>query len=239
MEDIHDIKPLLIVDFPYVIFITIVIIVILLISLIAFQLYRYFKKPQQTKPAYSLQPSPGEIALIELNELEQAEFIQNNQSRIFYYKLSHIVRKFFQSHHKINASALTYHEFNKWIKNEHESLWSQFSFPEIFLNSMNAKFAKKSILTHDMESDLQIAKEIIYVDSVEKYLLTLKGFCKDFNLKTKLFKIIEITPDKRIKHIRKLVDNLQNEGASPELLEAITYLKTDYISNKFKRFVQN
>ncbi len=116
MQDIHDIRPPIQVGFdPMLIKIVLMVLVgIILLVLLFFLIKKYFKKRKQPKDLKYLPApiAPYETALKELELLSQTRILD---ARLFYFKLTAVLKKYIGRSYEINAVEMTSQEFIRGI----------------------------------------------------------------------------------------------------------------------------
>ena len=168
MKDIHDIRPPVFAGFDPGI-IDILLIILALVAIVAFiwiifNLYKkrsLFKKNKNTL----LLPSPLPAEEIALQELKLITDLMEKNRRLFYFKLTAILKNYISKKFSINAREMTSQELIKSInvldiKSSFFILISKF-----FKFSDNIKYAAMPASTQEVKEDFNLIKEFIKTTS--------------------------------------------------------------------------
>jgi len=163
MQDIHDIKPLMSVDFPWVSFIIALLIMlgglVLLTWLIA-KLLKRRKKPMTEVPlAKVVKPegSPRKQALKALKALRK----QNLPPERFYVQLEKILKVFLADLHEEPVRSYTSQEVILYLQMHAHIPIDEFDIAHLFQRGQSAKFAAEQISAQKMQDDISHAENFV------------------------------------------------------------------------------
>ena len=164
MKDIHDIRPPVFAGFdPGIIDILLIVVSIILIIILIWFLFRlyknraFFKKNKNTL----LLPAPLPAEEIALKELNMIVNLMENKRKLFYFKLTAILKKYISKKFIINAQEMTSQELLKSIKTldiKSEFIFKVSSFLEF---SDNIKYAAMPASILEVEKDFSLIKQFI------------------------------------------------------------------------------
>lgn len=172
---LKDIKPPIDIPFDYVL-LYFVLAILLLIIVAAYMGYKAWKKKKEKGYIFSppARPRPAhEIALTELKELYGSDLLDKKEYKIFYSRLSEILRKYLEGRYFINALEETTFEIMIDIKN-HLQEAHQKMLLKILQQSDLVKFAKyipdEVTINLNKEDSINFVDQtkIIYVDENEQ-----------------------------------------------------------------------
>ncbi len=169
MKDIHDIRPPVFVGFdPNLINILLIVLCLIALGLLVWFLFRLYKKrvfKKENKNILYL-PPPLPADTIALNELAVIADLMETDRRVFYFKLTAILKKYISKKFDIHALEMTSQELIKTIKAldiEHALLDRTSSFLNF---SDNIKYAAMPASTKEVEQDLSLIKN--FIDTTSK-----------------------------------------------------------------------
>jgi len=145
------------------------IIIALLIILLAYFLIKYFsrKKIKEEKPIIIPKEEAHIIALKELELLKEEKLWQNDRIKLYYTKLTNILRKYIENRYKISALEQTSLEIIHSLKQENEITKDDISKLKGILSIADiAKFAKVKPLAN--ENDKCLKDAFLFVESTKK-----------------------------------------------------------------------
>ncbi len=163
MQDIHDLKPLMSVDFPWLSFIIALLVMIgglvLLTWLVAKLLKRRKAKPTDEPAAKVVRPegSPRKDALKAIKALKK----QSLPPERFYVQLEKIVKTFLADLHHEPLRSATSQEFILYLQMHAHIPLDELDIAPIFQRGQQAKFAAEQISIQDMSTDLERAEAFI------------------------------------------------------------------------------
>ncbi len=164
MNDIHDIQPPVFVGFnPTTLDILLIVAGMALICLLLWFLFRLYKKgffQKKNKKALLLPPPlpPEEIAATELKSILE---LMDKDRRLFYFRLTAILKRYINRRFKLNAMEMTSQELIRSINtlNLGSDLLLQIS--EFLKFSDNIKYAAMPALKKEVEKDFNKVKNFI------------------------------------------------------------------------------
>lgn len=157
MTDIHDIKPLEPLGANPLLFLYILIAVAVLALFIILFLVWKKRRKQQTEDEVAVLP-PEEIARLALNDLADMKL---EDGRIFYFRLSAILRGYIEARHDINALEMTSEEFLPEIENLGIDRESQQNLRELVRSTDPVKFAGQAAIGTQMQHDMAFVRDYI------------------------------------------------------------------------------
>lgn len=163
MQDIHDIKPLMSVDFPW--FSVIVALCLMLGSIVLFawllrQLFKRLAAWRERDPAESAEESsPRKWALKELKALKSRQL----EPARFYLQLEKILKTFLEKLHQQPFTSYTSQQFVAFLQaHAHtENLIDDLQLGQLLLRSQQAKFAGQLISSSEMQQDWEHAQAFV------------------------------------------------------------------------------
>ncbi len=165
MQDIHDIKPPIPVDIESDIFTFIIALVVVLFSLITgYFLFRYIKKRLNKKRDRNgmLLSSPSPANEAALKELATISDLMMTEPRLYYFRLTAVVKHFIGKVFCINAPEMTTQEIIVLINTLAIEKTIVEPLKEFFLSSSMVKYAAVIPQIEQMRSDEQFIKKFIY-----------------------------------------------------------------------------
>ena len=166
MEDIHGLKPLMEMDFPWLSLITFGLLLLLALSGIGAVLWKLFKhkKPKvvSTSPIKVKPPAdPQEQALKALAKLKP----QASDPESFYIKLEHILRTYLSAHYQLGITSYTGSELSQFFQNQSYNRNVKTHHLNPLLQALNhgeqAKFAKQSLTETLQATDRQAVQDFV------------------------------------------------------------------------------
>lgn len=156
MQDIHEIKPLLGVPFPWLAASMLGLILVAL-GILAFWLWRQIRQGQRIKPVVPKPSkpklSPRERALKALKLLQP----ERQSPGEFYLQLERILRSFLEELHEQPVTGYTSQEVVLLLQQSPQQPLQEFGLDRLLLRGQQAKFAASSIAPADRQLDLQNA----------------------------------------------------------------------------------
>ncbi len=159
-EGLRDVKAP--VSFPSNYLLLVTILIILLIGCIL-ALIRFLKAKQAKVEELPIDTRLAwEIAFEELEQLEKSSLLDEGQFKVYYSRLSDIVRKYFENQFTIKAPEMTTEEFLWSLKELHEFTAAQKDALKNFLNSCDiVKFAKYIPGIEEGKESFQLAWRLV------------------------------------------------------------------------------
>jgi hypothetical protein len=166
MEDIHDIKPLLSVDFPWLSALVALGLMMGLILLGAWLIRRLLRrKPQKatvTMPAAVPKTNARDQALRALNALRP----DPAQTGPFYLQLERVLKEFLEHLNQAPVTGYTSSQLLTFLQQQAHPSLQEAQIEQLLMHGQQAKFASLSLSTEQMQQDLERA-----VRFVKKYTL--------------------------------------------------------------------
>ncbi|MBF0112138.1 MAG: hypothetical protein HQK74_05335 [Desulfamplus sp.] len=164
MEDIHDIKPPMLIGIDPAIFKIIIALIIILLLLIGlYFLFCYIKKRlnKKGKEKILLLPPPPPADKVALKELDLIADLMVKEPRLYYFRLTAVVKIFIGKMFNINAPEMTTQEIIAAINTL--SIDKSMIAPtrEFFLSSSMVKYAGVLPTIEQMKSDEDFVKKFI------------------------------------------------------------------------------
>lgn len=167
MNDIHDIKPLLSADFPWLLAIAVFGMLLGLLWLGFWLLRRWRNRKKNPRPA---QPAPKlnhrELALRALKKIRP----DPQHPGQFYLQLERILKEFLEGLHQQPVTGFTASELTRFmqtqIQAQNQASVTEARLEQLLLNGQIAKFAGGSLTPEQMQQDLERA-----IGFVKKYTL--------------------------------------------------------------------
>ncbi|PIQ23837.1 hypothetical protein COW36_13430 [bacterium (Candidatus Blackallbacteria) CG17_big_fil_post_rev_8_21_14_2_50_48_46] len=167
MEDIHEIKPLMNLDFPWLPFLATLSLMIGLILLAAWILLRILrgrKAPESDEAHEENIKEPQTVrdeALAALEKLANSNWIRQEQSKLFYLELEAIFKHFLEGLHLQAVSSFTDQELKDFLKQLPQVSWENSGFETLLNRSLMARFAKGQVSGQAMQNDLENLRKFI------------------------------------------------------------------------------
>jgi hypothetical protein len=157
MTDIHDIKPLQILGTdPRLFLYALIAAGVLALCIILFLIWRKRRKQQTEEDA--IPRPPEEIALAALGDLADMTL---EDGRIFYFRLSAILRRYIEARYRIHALEMTSEEFLPVIEKLGSDRKIQQDLRELIRSTDPVKFAGQPALNTKMQDDMAFARDYI------------------------------------------------------------------------------
>ena len=118
---------------------------------------KYFKRTPQQEEDKVVKIPPHEKALDELNKLKEDKLWQAGQSKLYFTRLTDILREYLDSRFAINAMEMTSTEILKSLRANKETKLVEKNMKQILEVADFVKFAKMSPLPEDNESAMRNA----------------------------------------------------------------------------------
>jgi len=159
MTDIHDIKPLENPQFDYkkIVYPVSIGLVILLIGFILYYFIKNRKSKTIPEPLIADLP-PDELALQQLKALENNE---NHEGRLFYFRLSAILREYIKGRYGINATEMTTEELVPKIDEQELNRRLKTELRTLLHSADPIKFAGDFADRDRMKRDLEFVREFV------------------------------------------------------------------------------
>ena len=154
------------------------IIIIILSILLLFFLIKYFrrKKPKEEKAIYIPKEEAHIIALRELNQLKEEKLWQNDRVKLYYIKLTDILRKYIENRYKISALEQTSYEIIDSLKSETAIEETNIAKLKTILSLADmVKFAKAKPLPNENDKCLKDTFAFVEETKKEKNIETPKN----------------------------------------------------------------
>ncbi|MBF0259548.1 MAG: hypothetical protein HQK62_12030 [Desulfamplus sp.] len=167
MQDIHDIKPPVQVGIDPVIFkIAFAILAVILLAVAGYLLFRYIKKRmnKNTKDNMPLLPPPLPADQAALRELYAISDLMLTEPRLYYFRLTALLKTFVGKIFTINAPEMTTQEIITALNTLDIEKEIKGSAREFFLSSSMIKYAAVTPAMETMKSDERFVK--IFIGSV-------------------------------------------------------------------------
>ncbi|MGV3523953.1 MAG: DUF4381 family protein [Candidatus Sericytochromatia bacterium] len=156
MQDIHELKPLLGVPFPWLA-VSMLGLLVLVLGGLAFWVWRRWRQKKQgqpTRPAPSKPKlSPRERGLKALKLLQP----ERQSPGEFYLQLERILRGFLEELHEQPVTGYTSQEVVQLLQQSPQQPLQEFGLDRLLLRGQQAKFAASSIAPAERQQDLQNA----------------------------------------------------------------------------------
>lgn len=167
MQDIHDLKPLMSIAFPWLSFLIVLCILLGLLLLSGWLLWRFIRKhraitePQEDPPEVLLpEKKPREQALDDLNGL----LARSLPVPLYYQTLESILKTFLEALHREPITGFTTAQVLAYLKTHGYPSLDEFQVKALFQHSQQAKFAGYEISEAFQKQDFEAA-----VDFVQRY----------------------------------------------------------------------
>lgn len=156
MQDIHEIKPLLGVPFPWLA-VSALVLMLLAVGGLAFWLWRRWRQNKQRQPMRSA-PSPSRLSPRERG-LKALKLLQPERQSPgeFYLQLERILRSFLEELHEQPVTGFTSQEVVQLLQQSPQQPLQEFGLDRLLLRGQQAKFAASSIAPAERQQDLQNA----------------------------------------------------------------------------------
>ncbi|MBF0235421.1 MAG: hypothetical protein HQK65_20655 [Desulfamplus sp.] len=167
MQDIHDIKPPVQVGIDPVIFkIAFAILAVILLAVAGYLLFRYIKKRmnKNTKDNMPLLPPPLPADQAALRELYAISDLMLTEPRLYYFRLTALLKTFVGKIFTINAPEMTTQEIITALNTLDIEKAMTRAAKEFFLSSSMVKYAAVTPEMENMKSDEKFVKS--FIDSV-------------------------------------------------------------------------
>lgn len=169
-EDIHPLKPLQTVDFPWAMLLGGLLLAVVLSLGVWWWVKHWLKRQQPELPETMVSQSlPVTTALdVALKELDALETdILRQDCTVFYFRLEHILRQYLESTRMYPATALTQTELQLWLKQQRHLLWAPERLQPMLQHSLMAKFARQPYDTAVLQQDRELVRVSLIADARE------------------------------------------------------------------------
>ncbi len=166
MEDIHEIKPLMSLDFPWLAFLATAAIILGLCLLLGWIVWRLLKRkpPAETEEPVALKIEPQtlrEEALAALERLAQSQALKQERGQEVYLELEAIFKRFLEGMHQKPVTGFTDQELEDFLKLQPQVHWQDSGLEPLLQRSLFARFAKGSPSQTQMQEDLRLLKQFV------------------------------------------------------------------------------
>lgn len=153
---------------------------ILLIIAISIWLFIRYKKNQPLFVPRKIQEPPHIIALKELDKLRSEKLWQNNQVKLYYTRLTDILRQYITGRFNVNAMEMTTDEILSSLEDElNRDIELKTSFTRLLVTADMVKFAKEVPLPED--NDLSLLSAYSFVNRTKIEVLINPNIPEDFS----------------------------------------------------------
>jgi hypothetical protein len=171
MQDIHDIKPPVLVGIdPDIFKIIIIVVLILLFLIVGYFLFRYIKNRlnKKSKDNILLLAAPPPADKVALRELELIADLMVKEPRLYYFRLTAVVKTFIGKMFNINAPEMTTQEIILAINTLNIEKSMIAPLREFFISSSMVKYAAVVPEFDKMKSDEKFVRTFIDCVILEK-----------------------------------------------------------------------
>lgn len=166
MKDIHPIKPLMALDFPWLAFLAIASLILGGTLLLGWLLWRKLKHKPEALPE---EPQPLKVephtlrseALAALAQLEKSAAFQSAQGQAVYLELEAIFKRFLEGMHEKPITGCTDQELETFLRELPQLHWQESGLAELLERSLWARFAKASPSKEQMKADLRLLQQFV------------------------------------------------------------------------------
>lgn len=155
MQDIHDIKGLIGLDFPWFGFFALLLFFAGLLLVGIWLIQRWRKRKQKPKAAHVGPPAPRvdprELALRELKKLKP-DAAHPGQ---FYLHLEKILKEFLEGIHHQPVTGFTAQQLSQFLQHQTHASLQDAQLEHLLLHGQQAKFAAMPLSSEDMQKDLE------------------------------------------------------------------------------------
>ncbi|MBT9546717.1 MAG: DUF4381 family protein [Candidatus Sericytochromatia bacterium] len=166
MEDIHEIKPLMSLDFPWLAFLATAGIILGLCLLLGWFVWRLLKRkppaePEEPPPLKVDPQTLREEALAALDRLAQSQAMKQERGQDVYLELEAIFKRFLEGMHHKPVTGFTDQELEDFLKAQPQVHWQDSGLEPLLQRSLYARFAKGSPSQTQMQEDLRLLKQFV------------------------------------------------------------------------------
>lgn len=158
LKDIKEVWSPRFVLFDFIPFyVWIILLALICIGIGVYLFLKYYKKHPKQKEEIIVKIPPHEKALDELNKLNEDKLWQEGQLKLYYTRLTDILREYLDSRFSINAMEMTSTEILTSLRSNKETKLVEKNMKQILEVADFVKFAKMSPLPEDNESAMRNA----------------------------------------------------------------------------------
>lgn len=166
MEDIHEIKPLMALDFPWLAFLATATLILGFSLLLGWLIWRQLKRQppaeQEAPPPLKVEPQTlREEALAALEHLAQSQAFKQAQGQEVYLALEAIFKRFLAGMHQTPVTGFTDQELEDFLKAQPQVHWQDSGLEPLLQRSLYARFAKASPTQTQMQEDLRQLRQFV------------------------------------------------------------------------------
>ena len=169
-KEIMDIKPVMNTPFTFREIKNELLIGLLIIAIVAIIVWIILRR-RKNKPIFTIrkpQEPPHIIALRELDALRSEKLWQNNQVKLYYTRLTDVLRKYIFGRYGINAMEMTSEEILSTLQSElNTDMELKTSFTRLLIQADMVKFAKEEPLPQENEISLLSAYTFVNHTKIE------------------------------------------------------------------------
>lgn len=160
MQDIHDIKPLVGLDFPWFpVFALLALLAGLLI--VAIWLYQRWRRRKKSQPAPAEPPVPRQdprvVALQALKELKP----EATPAGQFYLQLEKLLKEFLEAMHEQPVTGFTAQQLMAFLQYQTQVNLQEVAIDHLLQHGQQAKFAAMPLTLEQMRQDLSLATRFV------------------------------------------------------------------------------
>lgn len=168
MKDIHGLKPLMPVDFPWLPFVASLLLMIGVLLLGAWQLWRLLRRRQPVSAPLAksemIHVDPQQVrqtALEALAALETSQWLAQGQAQPFYLALEGIFKRYVEGlcHHPVTS--LTDRELQAFLRQQGSTLATSQALEQFLARSLQGRFARQPFSQSQMRADLKWLREYV------------------------------------------------------------------------------
>ena len=158
LKDIKEVWSPRFVLFDFIPFyVWIILLALICIGIGVYLFFKYYKRHPKQKEEIIVKIPPHEKALDELNKLNEDKLWQEGQLKLYYTRLTDILREYLDSRFSINAMEMTSTEILTSLRSNKETKLVEKNMKQILEVADFVKFAKMSPLPEDNESAMRNA----------------------------------------------------------------------------------
>lgn len=166
MKDIHPIKPLMTLDFPWLAFLAATFLILGMTLLLGWLLWRKLKRkpeilPEESPPAKIEPQTLRAEALAALAQLEKSQAFQTEQGQVVYLELEAIFKRFLEGMHNQPITGCTDQELESFLRGLPHVHWETSGLAALLERSLLARFAKGTPRQEQMQADLRLLQQFV------------------------------------------------------------------------------